>query len=86
MTDKRQELWDCKVECNYWQKFFKMFLFFLSLICRTPFGREYELAVWTYLNSHKAEEPQNHWMIVMSVPGSTVRPVPDQGKLHETVS
>lgn len=55
-------------------------------LSRTPFGREYELAVWTYLNSHKAEEPQNHWMIVMSVPGSTVRPVPDQGKLHETVS
>lgn len=46
---------------------------------RTPFGREYEISTHTFLDSHKAEEDRNHFMIVMGVPGSFVEPVPEQG-------
>ncbi|KAL8583904.1 hypothetical protein ACOMHN_009657 [Nucella lapillus] len=46
---------------------------------RTPFGQEYELSVHTFLDSHKAEMDNNHWMLVVGVPGSSVNPVPDQG-------
>ena len=50
-----------------------------TAVHRTPFGREYELSVHTYLDSHKAEEDNNHWMLVVGVPGSSVNPVPNQG-------
>ena len=29
---------------------------------RTPFGREIELGVRTYFNSHKAETDNNYWI------------------------
>ena len=35
----------------------------------TAFGREYEVSGCTQLDSHKAEEDVNHWMMQMSVPG-----------------
>jgi len=31
---------------------------------RTAFGREHEVAANTFLDSHKAEEPVNHWILV----------------------
>ncbi|XP_047139782.1 cilia- and flagella-associated protein 161 isoform X1 [Hydra vulgaris] len=31
---------------------------------RTAFGREHEVAAHTFLDSHKAEKPENHWVIV----------------------
>ncbi|KAK7491793.1 hypothetical protein BaRGS_00017049 [Batillaria attramentaria] len=46
---------------------------------RTPFGGEYEISAHTFLDSHKAEEDRNHFMIVEGVPGSSVEPVPEQG-------
>ncbi|XP_065059945.1 cilia- and flagella-associated protein 161-like [Rhopilema esculentum] len=33
---------------------------------RTPFGRDYEVTANTKLNSHKAEEASNHWVIVQN--------------------
>lgn len=39
------------------------------------FGREFELSTHTFLDSHKAETDQNHWMMVMQVPGSNIQPV-----------
>lgn len=43
---------------------------------RTSFGtREYEITANTMLDSHRAEKEQNHWMIVMGVPGDPVYPV-----------
>jgi len=47
---------------------------------RTPFGREYELSCHTYLDSHKAEEDNNRWMMIVGVPGCPVNPVPEQGR------
>jgi len=35
---------------------------------RTPFGREYEVTATTKLDSHKAEEPANHFALVMGNP------------------
>jgi len=35
---------------------------------RTPFGREYEVTATTKLNSHKAEELANHFVVVMGNP------------------
>ena len=37
---------------------------------RTPFGRENEVVANTYLNSHKAEMPLNHWVFVKDESGS----------------
>lgn len=49
-------------------------------ICiRTAFGsREYEISACTMLDSHRAEKEQNHWMIVMGVPGDDIYPVTSQ--------
>lgn len=46
-------------------------------ICiRTSFGtREYEITAHTMLDSHRAEKEQNHWMLVMGVPGDEIYPV-----------
>lgn len=46
-------------------------------ICiRTSFGtREYEISSHTYLDSHRADMEQNHWQIVMGVPGDEIYPV-----------
>jgi len=38
------------------------------LLCRTPFGREYEVTANTKLNPHKAEEQCNHFVAVMGSP------------------
>lgn len=47
-----------------------------AVCARTPFGnREYEITAHTYLDSHRAEMEQNHWMIVMGMPGDDVYPV-----------
>lgn len=46
---------------------------------RTSFGTsEYEITAHTMLDSHKAEKEQNHWMIVMGVPGDDIYPVLEQ--------
>lgn len=46
---------------------------------RTSFGtREYEITACTMLDSHRAEKEQNHWMVVMGVPGDDVCPVTNQ--------
>ena len=49
-------------------------------ICvRTSFNtREYEITAHTTLDSHKAEKEQNHWMIVMGVPGDNIYPILDE--------
>ncbi|ETE66715.1 hypothetical protein L345_07497 [Ophiophagus hannah] len=45
---------------------------FLSVCCfafsRTYFGKECEINCHTYLDSHKAEESKNHWIIVTGNP------------------
>jgi len=33
----------------------------------TPFGKEHEVAAHTFLDSHKAEQEENHWCFVVSV-------------------
>lgn len=42
------------------------------LVCfclyRTPFGKEYELTAHTFLDSHKAEQDNNHWLLVTANP------------------
>ncbi|CAL8324821.1 cilia- and flagella-associated protein 161 [Gadus morhua] len=35
----------------------------------TAFGREYEVTAHTFLDSHKAENDNNHWLIATSDPG-----------------
>jgi hypothetical protein len=35
---------------------------------RTPFGWENEVVANTFLDSHKAEKPENHWMLMTCVP------------------
>lgn len=32
--------------------------------CRTPFGWEHEVVSHTFLDSHKAEKPENHWVLI----------------------
>ena len=34
---------------------------------RTPFGREFEVVADTVLDSHKAEKPENHWVLIANV-------------------
>ncbi|KAL4227696.1 hypothetical protein ACF0H5_013131 [Mactra antiquata] len=47
-----------------------------ELCIRTSFGtREYEITACTMLDSHRAEKEQNHWMIIMGVPGDEICPV-----------
>lgn len=41
-------------------------------LIRTVFSMDYEVSVHTYLNSHKAEEEQNHWVIVTAAPGPPI--------------
>lgn len=35
---------------------------------RTLFGNEYEVTAQTFLDSHKAEEVQNHWLVYAPYP------------------
>lgn len=43
---------------------------------RTPFGREFEVAAKTEVDSHKAEKPSNHWVF-------RTREVQDAAREHE---
>ncbi|KAK2894485.1 hypothetical protein QQF64_012656 [Cirrhinus molitorella] len=36
----------------------------------TPFGKEYELTAHTFLDSHKAEKDNNHWLFFMAHPAN----------------
>lgn len=45
-------------------------------IFRTPFGREFEVAAKTEVDSHKAETPCNHWVF-------RTRKVQDAAREHE---
>ena len=50
---------------------------------RSAFGKEYEVSGCTKLDTHKAEEDVNHWMMLMSVPGDhtmSVTPPKDDSK------
>lgn len=38
-------------------------------LCRSYFGREYEVICHTYLDSHRVEEDKNYWVIVTGNPG-----------------
>ncbi|XP_008851616.1 cilia- and flagella-associated protein 161 [Nannospalax galili] len=40
------------------------------LFLRTYFGKEVEVAAHTHLDSHRAEKPKNHWMLVTGNPRS----------------
>lgn len=48
----------------------------LYVIFRTPFGREFEVAAKTEVDSHKAETPCNHWVF-------RTRGVQDAAREHE---
>ncbi|XP_055030828.2 cilia- and flagella-associated protein 161 [Misgurnus anguillicaudatus] len=39
-----------------------------NYILWTPFGKEYELTAHTFLDSHKAEQDNNHWLFVTANP------------------
>ncbi|XP_031243081.1 cilia- and flagella-associated protein 161 [Mastomys coucha] len=39
-----------------------------NLFLRTYFGKEVEVAAHTHMDSHKAEKPKNHWMLVTGNP------------------
>lgn len=41
------------------------------VVCRTPFGLEYEVTTNTVLDCHKAETDVNHWVFVTKLPGDT---------------
>lgn len=49
---------------------------FASCFIRTPFGREFEVAAKTEVDSHKAETPCNHWVF-------RTREVQDAARDHE---
>lgn len=34
--------------------------------CRTTYGKEYEVTAHTFLDSHKAEQDENHWIVCTS--------------------
>ena len=40
---------------------------------RTTFGRESEVVAHTFLNSHKAEKKENHWVVISYAGGETKR-------------
>ncbi len=42
-----------------------MFVHLFGLF-RTPFGKECELSAHTFLDSHKAEQDNNHWLFFMA--------------------
>lgn len=52
-------------------------------LCRSYFGREYEVICHTYLDSHRVEEDKNYWVIVTANPsddGTMIdRPDPQPG-------
>ncbi|XP_043933878.1 cilia- and flagella-associated protein 161 [Protopterus annectens] len=41
---------------------------FSNYVLWTPYGKEYEVAVHTLLDSHKAERDVNHWLLVTGSP------------------
>lgn len=51
---------------------------------RTYFGKEAEVAAHTHLDSHRAEKPRNHWVLVTGSPRKDcgtmldVRPLPEK--------
>lgn len=47
---------------------FSSHYYYCIVSCRTPFGREYEVTANTKLNPHKAEELNNHFVVVMGSP------------------
>ncbi|XP_072201611.1 cilia- and flagella-associated protein 161 isoform X1 [Excalfactoria chinensis] len=58
---------------------------------RSYFGREYEVICHTYLDSHRAEEDKNYWVIVTGNPGDDGgamhnRPEPQPGGTGRNVS
>ncbi len=44
------------------------------VVCRTPFGREYEIVAYTDLDSHRAEKDVNHWIIQTGHPPEPTGP------------
>lgn len=46
-------------------------------LCRSYFGREFEVICHNYLDSHRVEEDQNHWEIITGNPG------PEDGTMLE---
>ncbi|XP_036909394.1 cilia- and flagella-associated protein 161 isoform X3 [Sturnira hondurensis] len=49
------------------------------LFLRTYFGKEAEVAAHTHLDSHRAEKPRNHWMLVTGSPRKDSGTVLDEG-------
>ncbi|KAM5171358.1 cilia- and flagella-associated protein 161 isoform 1-T2 [Mantella aurantiaca] len=54
----------------------------------TLFGKECEVTAHTYLNSHKVEENENHWLIVTGDPSDAIntmfdRPKPPSEEMNE---
>lgn len=39
--------------------------------CRTTYGKEYEVTAHTFLDSHKAEQDENHWIMCTSDPAGS---------------
>lgn len=50
--------------------FIHLFGLFVFCVFRTPFGKECELSAHTFLDSHKAEQDNNHWLFFMAHPAS----------------
>ncbi|XP_072255236.1 cilia- and flagella-associated protein 161 [Pyxicephalus adspersus] len=50
------------------------------IITRTLFGKECEVTAHTYLNSHKVEESENHWIIVTGNPSDDINTMFDRPK------
>ncbi len=50
--------------------FIDLFGLFVFCVFRTPFGKEYELSAHTFLDSHKAERDNNHWLFLMAHPAN----------------
>nr|XP_033799541.1 cilia- and flagella-associated protein 161-like isoform X2 [Geotrypetes seraphini] len=44
----------------------------------TFFGKEFEVATHTYMNSHKVEEDLNHWILVTANPSDDVHTMYDR--------
>lgn len=38
---------------------------------RTTYGKEYEVTAHTFLDSHKAEQDENHWIVCTSDPAGS---------------
>ncbi|KAM5291892.1 cilia- and flagella-associated protein 161 [Ctenodactylus gundi] len=47
------------------------------LLLRTYLGKEAEVVAHTHLDSHHAEKPKNHWMLVTRNSGGDKSPMPD---------